>query len=342
MVDWLNRLAHKSLLRLPPESAHEIGIAAMQLRIGAPGRFISTEHSGTQTELFGVKIDNPLGLAAGFDKNGLLADTAPDYGFGWIEIGSVTYCGGPGNSKPRLFRLREKRSLLNRMGLNGEPAASVAEKLAELTAQNPTAPFAVNIAKTRDHKIIGDAATQDILDSYNRLFRFGIYTAINISCPNTEEGKTFEDNPHSLKELLSETRKIGRTRPVLVKLSPNRTLTELEKILEAAEPFVDGYVCGNTLPSAQMPEIFQRYGKGGISGELLRIHTLKLIENVRKLTRKPIIACGGISSGEHMLAAYLAGANYFQAYTGFIYHGLRFAHDANTDFIRLLNKSREN
>ncbi|MBI4089538.1 MAG: quinone-dependent dihydroorotate dehydrogenase, partial [Candidatus Levybacteria bacterium] len=201
----------------------------MKHKLLAPDEF-KTEES--KTELFGVEINNPLGLAAGFDKNGELIDSALEYGFGYVEVGSVTYEGGKGNEKPRLFRLHKEKGLLNRMGLNGDPAEIVAERLK--TAKSKA--FGVNIAKTHSPDILGDKAIADFVNSYKLLKSFGIYTVINISCPNTREGRTFED-PASLRELLSAISEAGRVKPILLKLSPviaraDNKLTEVVSIAE--------------------------------------------------------------------------------------------------------------
>src|SRR3989344_2782083 len=173
----VNRLAHKILLRLPAETAHDIGKWGMRRRLFAPGRFISD----SKNNLFGIEVDNPLGIAAGFDKYAVLQETAREYGFGWIEEGSFTYNGGEGNKKPRLFRLREEKGLLNRMGLNGISSAEAAEILAKANQKS----FAVNIAKTHNPDIVGDKAFADVIGSYNLLKNLGIYTVLNLSCPNT-------------------------------------------------------------------------------------------------------------------------------------------------------------
>ncbi len=327
----IEKLAHWFLFQLDPEQAHEIGKWAMKHKFLAPGEF-KTEES--KTDLFGVEINNPLGLAAGFDKNGELVDSALEYGFGYIEIGSVTYEGGKGNEKPRLFRLHEEQGLLNRMGLNGDPAEVVAERLKKARSNA----FGVNIAKTHSSDILGDRAIIDIVSSYQLLKTFGIYTVINISCPNTREGRTFEDTS-SLKELLSAISEAERNKPLLLKLSPSiakadNKLTELVSIAE--ENNIDGYVCGNTLPY-----VHPVYGAGGLSGTLLKNQALTLIQEVRKITDKVIIGVGGISTGLDMMTASASGADFFQAYDGFVRgknYGPTFAHHVNSEFYKMNNR----
>ena len=330
----LETIAHNLLLNMDPERAHTLGKWAMKKKYFAPGRFYTP---GSEWELFGCKLDNPLGLAAGFDKNGELADQISDYGFAYEEVGSITFQGGAGNSKPRLFRL-DGGSLLNRMGLNGDPAEMVVQRLT--TAQHY---FAINIAKTHHPEIMGDKAIEDIVGSYKlvveRLEPLGnlIYVAFNVSCPNTREGKTFED-PASLQELLTALEHSRGARPWLIKLSPNLTLKQLYELLKVADDHVEGYICGNSLPMEHPV-----YGRGGASGALVKEWASQLIHNVRNLTRKPIIACGGIFTGQDAYRAVQQGATAgFQAYTGLVYgspyRGPQFAHQINKEFLQLKQK----
>ncbi len=329
----LEKAAHAFLLKLDAERAHSFGKWAMKKGFFAPGRYCTDQ---SRTELFGIPLDNPLGLAAGFDKNGELADVVQQYGFAYVEVGSITFHGGAGNPKPRLFRLRNG-NLLNRMGLNGDPAEVVVQRL--LSAQNP---YAINIAKTHNPEIVGDKAIEDIVQSYNlvttHLEPTGklLYCALNLSCPNTKEGKTFEE-PKALEELLSAVSKVRCSRPLLLKLSPTLSFREVYHVLEAAEPFADGYICSNTLPFEHA-----QYGRGELSGNFLREHTQRLLSNLRNQTEKPIIACGGIQQGADAYAAYCAGGQAgFQAYTGFALQGPKFAKNLLDEYFAIRKGSHE-
>ena len=317
-------LAHWLLRRLDAETAHEIGKEAMKHKWRAPGKFQCPD---TETELFGCKLDNPLGLAAGFDKNGELVDAARDYGFAYVEVGSITWEGGKGNPRPRMFRL-EDGCLLNRMGLNGEPAKVVVERL-----KSAGTPYAVNIAKTHNPNIMGDKAIDDVVRTYELVVRElentgqVIYVVLNLSCPNTAEGKTFEE-PEPLQELLSAVKDCNGKRPYLVKLSPTLQRKQIEALIEVADDEVAGYVCCNTRAFNHF-----KYGKGGQSGPLVKELTKRVIQEVRSLSDKLIIGLGGIQTGRDAYQLMQAGADIVQAYTGFVYggqySGVGFAHKVN-------------
>jgi dihydroorotate dehydrogenase len=290
----------------------------MYMGLRMPGKYMS---SGETITLFGYIIPNPLGLAAGFDKNGELPDVVQDYGLGWVEVGSVTLHGGLGNAKPRMFRI-EGYDILNRMGLNGVRAELVAHGLRRFAPNT----LAVNIAKTNNPDIMGDMAIRDMVDSYKLLKGLGLYTVLNISCPNTADGKTFEDHS-ALRELLFGIKDAGVQGPLLLKLSPTliSSPTHLGQLLIVALAHgVDGFVLCNTYPYTH-----PRYGKGGASGSLVFSAMLDTVRFVRARTDKTIIACGGIFTPYELLTTKAAGADFFQAYNGFVRGpcaGVGFAH----------------
>ena len=325
-IEFLDRLSYRGLQFLPAETAHDLGKWAMRHRLLSPGPLHVKPEAAPV--LFGTPLPNPLGLAAGFDKNGQVVEAALDYGFGFVEVGSVTRLGGPGNARPRMFRVNGT-TLMNRMGLNGDPAEVVAARLALL--QTPY--YGVNIAKTHAPDILGDAAIDDMLGSYRLLHRFGLYTAINVSCPNTREGRTFED-PEPLKDLLTAialARHGIRTPPVMVKLSPALDPLEeggtqrLSAVLEVCEAAgVEGYVLCNTLP-AEHP----KFGRGGMSGAAVRERAYRMVEFVKQRLNRPIIGCGGIYDHDDLNGYLKRGCIAAQAYNGFVrgpQAGVRFAH----------------
>lgn len=315
----LEKIAHKVLLKIPPDISHSVGAWSMKnLSSLAPGRFVYEK----RPSFFGTRIDNPIGMAAGFDKNGDYIDCIPKYGFGFIEVGSVTYHGGEGNKGKHLIRLEEK-SLFNRCGLPGDPAYIIADRLRRTKNKD----YGVNIAPTNDPRIQGIAAVRDVLSSYLLLGNLGIYTAIS-QCPSAEN-QIFED-PGAIEYLLKGINVIGKTKPLLIKLPLDIKTSKLVEIIKIADKDVDGYICGNTLPFSH-----EKYGRGGLSGEAVREPALKLVSKTRNLTDKPIIACGGISRGEHMIELEKAGANFFQVFTGFVFNGPHSIHQMNQEYIRI-------
>ena len=333
----LDKLVHKLLLKLPVETAHNLGRFGMDHSFLAPGRYRTSQ---SVTPFFGFDLDNPLGLAAGFDKNGVLVNAVSKYGFGWVEVGSITAGGGKGNNKPRLFRLKGG-SLLNRMGLNGDPAYKTIERL-----KHAEQPFAVNIAKTNDPAIVGEKAIADILDTYTQVVeklepkKKLLYTVLNISCPNTEDGRTFEDKS-ALRELLQEITTVATQRPLLLKISPVNGYRELGNIVEVADNHIQGYIATNTLSVNH-----EIYGWGGLSGQFLRASSSSVFKMLREQTAKPIIGCGGLETGRDAYRMLGAGAYGVQAFTGFIlgqYNGPKFAHKVNEelDALRTLNKEQQ-
>ncbi len=313
----LRRLAHWGLTKMDPEHAHEWARYGMTRRWFAPGR-LTGDH--LVKRVMGQNVWNPLGLAAGFDKNGELVNVFDRYGFGFMEVGSVTLQGGPGNPKPRLFRV-EYPNVMNRMGLNGLPSVEVAQRLNTLVA--PHIPFGVNIAKTHSPDIMGDKAILDISECYRLMQGYGFYTVLNISCPNTREGRTFEDI-EPLRELLSaiRSRYAPAKIPLLLKLGPTAWCglsgmpsPKLDQLLRLGEDYnIDGYVCCNTIPHTD-----PKYGKGGLSGESVRWRAKALLQAIRqRLRHRVLIGCGGVFEGQHVRDYLKCGADLVQAYNGFV------------------------
>jgi len=299
-------IIQKLLQQLNPEFAHNVAKIGMKRGLCAPGEIQADE----DIKLFGVRINNPFGMAAGFDKNADLIDTATKYGFGWNEIGSITCNGGVGNPKPRMFRLEDGHSVMNRMGLNGLPALVVEKRVRASKSKH----FAINIAKTHDPKIMGDVAIHDIMSTYTRFHDLGIYNVLNISCPNTKEGKTFEDLG-ALRDLLDclEYIRNSNSRPLLLKLSP--IFSDFDDMIKLVTDYeITGFVACNTLPLEH-----PKNGKGGASGLHVKSLAVSVVKSLReRLPDTTIIGCGGIFDVKDVIDYHMAGANFFQAYNGFV------------------------
>ncbi len=318
------------IFRQEAETAHDWAIRVSSitndstvLQLLARSIYGSTDKGLGQT-LMGLKFPNPIGLAAGFDKNGCTPNAMEALGFGFVEVGSITAVPSKGNPKPRAFRLTEDESLINRMGLNNEGAEVITKRLASASTKIP---LGINIAKTNDASIHGDAAIQDYLYSYELAKNVADYITVNISCPNTGEGKTFED-PAALSDLLSGLDLKNSTIPTLVKFSVDTERATLKQLIELCEGFhVDGYVATNTssirsglTTSAKQLE---NIGNGGLSGAAIAKRSTEVVSWIYDVLKgsKPIVGVGGVNSPEQALAKLNAGANLIQLYTGLIYEG---------------------
>ncbi len=306
--------------------------------------FFTYSGDDLKQNLAGVELANPVGLAAGFDKNGLLAPSLGSLGFGFAEIGSVTARASKGNPKPRCFRLPADEALINRMGLNGDGADVVAARLVRCRF---SLPLGINIAKTNDPDIQGDAAVEDILYTYRQVRDLPVsFLTINTSCPNTTDG--IMEETRELAIILHEIAKdSGRRLPVFVKLSPDSTPQLIEDIVAcASETGVAGLICGNTTVSRAGlitdGAALSRIGNGGLSGRPLKPLALALVRAVFKLktAEQVIVACGGISSGDDAYDFVRAGANAVQLYTGLVYQGPTLPRDINSQLSRLLKRDK--
>lgn len=315
-----------------------------------------------QQRLMGLAFDSPVGIAAGFDKNALLV---PLYrsgflGLGFAEIGSVSARAAAGNAKPRCWRIPSDDVVINAMGLNNDGAEAIAEKLKSLKVEggHRGRPVGVNIAKTHDPAILGPAAVEDFAMSFRLLAPLADFVVLNVSCPNTTEGKTFEE-PAALAELLGA---VGRTRqalgkevekvPVLVKLmataddqAGRQTQRELLKVIEESN-FVQGLVISNTIknPEAKLSkkgrEEANAIGKGGVSGRVIHKRSVAAIRSAYQATggRLTIIGVGGTDSAEAAYEKIRAGASLVEVYTGLVYKGPGLLEDLQTGLQRLLER----
>ena len=323
------------LFQLNPELAHSLGFLAARV---APVKVTSSvfrySNSVLDQYLWGIDFTNPIGLAAGLDKNGSAVPFWASLGFGFIEVGSISAQPWPGNPKPRLFRLPADKAVINRMGLNNLGAERVAARLGKLAKGLP--PLGINIVKTPDPEIEKEAAIDDFRRSFRTLVRLANYITLNVSCPNTKEGKTFED-PFALDELLKaiteERAETVRNIPILVKLSPPmferlELDSQIDEIVSVAlDRGVDGFIAGNTSTHRDglntPTDTLQRIGAGGLSGQPLRDRSTRLIRYLHERSEGaiPIIGVGGIATADDAYAKILAGASLLQLYTSLIYEG---------------------
>ncbi|MCP9292241.1 quinone-dependent dihydroorotate dehydrogenase [Gracilimonas sediminicola] len=325
------KLLKPLLFKTDAEKAHDWALSIASKTNNSPllQTLAASLYNETRTELeqelFGLTFPNPIGLAAGFDKNGTTPRAMQALGFGFVEVGSITAQPSDGNPRPRAFRLPKDHSLINRMGLNNEGADAITKRLSSL---NLDIPLGVNIAKTNDASIHGDAALQDYLYSYEKAQPVADYITINISCPNTGEGKTFED-PEALRDLLAtlEPGKEGQ-KPSLVKFTVDIERESLENLVGICEDFgVAGYVATNTSSVrdqlATGEDVLNRIGNGGLSGRAIQQRSTQVVQWLAEITQneKPIIGVGGIDSPRAAIEKIEAGASLIQIYTGLVYEG---------------------
>ncbi len=327
-----NSLVKSLLFKLDAEQAHsaihrfaETASDSSMLKALAKSIY-NYQSAKLSQQIWGLTFRNPIGLAAGFDKNGQIPEIMEALGFGFVEVGSITANPNTGNPKPRAFRLPKDRAIINRMGLNNDGAQTVVKRLKN---KDLSIPLGVNIAKTHDPKIMGDVAIRDYVQSFKEAKKVADYITVNISCPNTAEGKTFED-PSALDELLSalKIRDDARVVPTTVKFSSDLTKDQLLQLLEICENHrIHGYVACNSSASREGLQTSEaelnNIGQGGLSGKPIANKSIQIVEWISEATKgqKPIIGVGGIDNFSTALKMLLAGADLLQMYTGLIYEG---------------------
>lgn len=281
-----------------------------------------------ERELFGLKFKNPVGLAAGFDKNAVLYNELANFGFGFIEIGTVTPKGQEGNPKKRLFRLKEDKGIINRMGFNNEGLEAA---IAQLKKNKGKIIIGGNIGKNT--QTLPEDYTKDYLECFKALHPYVDYFVLNVSCPNVGSHAKLNDKDYLL-ELISSIQQANSTfnkqKPILLKIAPDLNNNQLDEIIELiAETQLDGVIASNTsvdrtglkTSEARLTEI----GNGGLSGQPIKEKSTRVIRYLAEKSDKgfPIIGVGGIHSAEDALEKLEAGADLVQVYTGFIYEGPR-------------------
>lgn len=308
------------LFRLSPETAHEATMAALGLAARVFGRNIPVP-AGSPVRCFGVDFPNPVGLAAGMDKNATALPVWPLLGFGCVEIGTVTARAQPGNPKPRVFRLPAQRALINRMGFNNEGAAAVAARLAHWRTSGkwPRVPVGINLGKSRVTAL--EDAAADYAESFRDLRAFGDYFVVNVSSPNTPGLRELQAAGHLREILRALARENAAGKPVLVKVAPDLADDDIDAIVAAGEEEgAAGWIATNTtLDHRPVPP--DRDQQGGLSGEPLRRRSTEVVRRVASIAGRPVIGVGGIGSAESAREKLDAGASLVQIYTALVYQG---------------------
>lgn len=292
-----------------------------------------------EREVFGLKFKNPVGLAAGFDKNALLYNELADLGFGFVEIGTVTPKAQAGNPKKRLFRLLDDEGIINRMGFNNEGLQAAIEKL---KGNKGKIIIGGNIGKNTATK--PENYTQDYLDCFEGLHPYVDYFVLNVSCPNVGSHAKLEDVDY-LRELITAVKKINvsksNPKPILLKIAPDLNNNQLDEIIDLiAETKIDGVIVSNTSVNREglktSPEVLSEIGNGGLSGKPIRERSTKMIKYLSDKSNRafPIIGVGGIHSAKDAMEKLDAGASLIQLYTGFIYEGPQLINDINAELLK--------
>ncbi len=345
------RVARPLLFAQDAENAHEHTLE-MLARIShlalPPGRDVFT-HTRLQVEVAGLSFPNPVGLAAGCDKNARAVPTWPRFGFGFVEVGTVTAQPQGGNPKPRVFRAARHEALVNRLGFNSEGSEAVARRLALLRRRERElpVPLGVNIGKTKI--VTGDEAVlEDYRASFRRLSRHADFIVVNVSSPNTPGLRQWQEKDKLgalLGALMDEARSLAQKRtlaplPVFVKISPDMADGDMADVVEVAlEKQLAGIIATNTT-IAREGALSNVESNGGLSGKPLRSRATEVIRFLYRCTggKLPLIGVGGISSAEDAYERLQAGASLIQLYTGLVYEGPFLPKRINQGLLKLMER----
>lgn len=328
---------YRSLIRpllflFDPEAIHHFTFRVLSIAGAVPGKkavlrsLFSMDHPSLERNILGMKFKNPVGLAAGFDKDARLIDELATLGFGFIEIGTLTPKAQPGNDKPRLFRLPKDKAIINRMGFNNKGVLAAVERLKK---RKSNVLVGGNIGKNKVTP--NERAFEDYSICFEALFPYVDYFVVNVSSPNTPGLRELQEK-EPLKKLMAHVKSLSlaksKPKPVLLKIAPDLTTTQLDDIIDILkETDTDGVIATNTTISRDglttESERVNSIGAGGLSGQPLTKRSTEVIGYLRgKLgAHYPIIGVGGIMSPEDALEKLNAGADLVQVYTGFIYEG---------------------
>jgi len=332
------------LFLFSPEKAHKITTRLLRFVLKLPlgkeilNRAFNFQDTSLEQEVFGLKFKNPVGLAAGFDKNAELIDDFSNLGFGFIEIGTLTPEGQPGNPQPRLFRLPKDKALINRMGFNNEGVDAAIERL---KSRRSDILVGGNIGKNKVTP--NEKAIDDYLICFEKLFEHVDYFVVNVSSPNTpglRELQEKEPLKKLLKTLQEENEQKSQKKPLLLKIAPDLTEAQLDDIIDLSNELeLDGLIVSNTTIDRSglitSGEQIEQIGAGGLSGKPVFDKSNEVLKYIRNhLPNVQIIAVGGIMTPDDAIEKIKAGANLVQIYTGLVYQG--------PSLIKKINKALRN
>ena len=338
-------LVRPVLFLFDPEKVHHFTFSLIRFLCKIP--FVASifrgmyqiEDKRLERTLFGITFKNPVGLAAGFDKNAVLYNELANFGFGFIEIGTVTPLGQIGNPKKRLFRLKDDKGIINRMGFNNDGLEVAIEQLKK---NKEKLIIGGNIGKNTQTK--PENYTADYEACFKGLHPYVDYFVLNVSCPNVGSHAKLNDKDYLL-ELISAVQKLNNQeviqKPILLKIAPDLNNNQLDEIIElVAETKIDGVIASNTSTTRDnlkaSDELLKEIGNGGLSGQPIKAQSTKVIQYLSKNSNKsfPIIGVGGIHSAEDAIEKINAGADLVQIYTGFIYEGPNLIKEINKALLK--------
>jgi len=321
------KLVQPLLFLFDPEKVHYFTFSIIKWVSYLPGvsflirALYQVNHPNLEREVFGLKFPNPVGLAAGFDKNAVLFKELSNFGFGFIEIGTLTPKGQEGNPKKRLFRLKEDAAIINRMGFNNDGVDEAVKRL----KKNKNILIGGNIGKNKVTP--NENAVDDYVYCFQSLFDYVDYFVVNVSSPNTPNLRALQDKEpltHLLSTLNSLNHKKSSPKPILLKIAPDLTHSQLDDIIEiVVATKIDGVIATNTTLNREGLQSGNKSEAGGLSGKPLGERSTEVIRYLADQSKKafPIIGVGGIHSAEDAVDKLNAGASLVQLYTGFVYEG---------------------
>ncbi|MGI8555054.1 MAG: quinone-dependent dihydroorotate dehydrogenase [Pyrinomonadaceae bacterium] len=341
-MSFYQKIIRPVLFKIAPETAHEFGVAALKIGLSTNaaqnffGQKFAFESFG-EIERFGLKFKNPMGIAAGFDKNGVIVNQLAALGFGFIEVGTVTFNPQTVNEKPRLFRRPKDKAVINRRGFNNQGTVKIIGRLKKI---NPNCVLGVNIGKNKD--VPNEAAIENYLRSFDLASMAADYIAVNVSSPNTPNLRELQ-KAENLEELLGALQKRNAelaAKPLLVKIAPDLSENEIEAIVDIARRLkLAGIIATNTTVSRENLKTKIKE-TGGLSGKPLQKKSNEIISKIYKYSKGklPVIGVGGIFTADDAFAKIAAGACLLQAYTGFVYQGAAFAREINAGLFNILKE----
>ncbi|MBE0651364.1 MAG: quinone-dependent dihydroorotate dehydrogenase [Bacteroidales bacterium] len=337
------------LFRLQPERVHHLVAALLKAGFAIPGiapivkATTSVKHPALRRNLFGLEFKNPVGVAAGFDKEARLYRELDILGFGFVEVGTVTPKGQPGNPQPRLFRLPTDKGLINRMGFNNHGVEAAINRLKN---RKPGMIVGGNLGKNT--LTPNETAVEDYVILFEKLFDYVDYFVINVSCPNISNLQELQDS-EALMEIASRLQNLNnakpKRKPILIKVSPDLNFGQLDDVIEIViKTKIDGVIAVNTTITRDnlktSEEKIKAIGRGGLSGKPISNRALEVVRYLKEQSKNafPVIGVGGIFTPDDALKMLDAGADLIQVYTGFIYEGPFIAKKINKAILKRLLK----